>query len=167
MDPKNTVALWALGRLYSEQLPQIALQWLELGLDSPTLRILAGETNPIMSDVGPMFETVLEELEFAVPARDDVVTQFLKGVSCRIVAGTVLPYEGACEIERILYDYEDVADEKFSGIFEFLTLEYEEFVHEIHRKYSEAQRQRIKAELDAKIIEEARKILAANSSINS
>ncbi len=74
MNPKQTVALWALNRIYSEQLPQIALQWLELGLDSPTLRILAGERNPIMSEVGPMFEAVLEELEFVVPTPREAIT---------------------------------------------------------------------------------------------
>ena len=167
MSPKHTIALWALGRIYSGQLPRIALQWLELGLDSPTLRILAGETNPIMSDVGPMFETVLEELNFSVPSSGEAVARLVSEIAQKIVDGSVSPYQGAVDIEQLSYDYAEWEQEDFDGRFEPLTMEYEEFGYEIHREWSEEQRQQIKAELDEKIIEEARKLIVADDLMDS
>ena len=52
MKTEIAAARWSLGYLRSEEIPQIALVWLESGLDSPTMRVLAGEMNPIMSESG-------------------------------------------------------------------------------------------------------------------
>ncbi len=157
--PKTAIALWALGRIPSEQLPIIAYQWLEAGWDSPTLRILAGERNSIMSEVGPMFEAVLEELGFVVPALDNVVAYLARESAQKIVDGTVSPYDGACEIEQLAFEYSEAEDGSIASEFAFLTLEYEEFALEIHIEYSDEDREQIRAELDARIVEEARKLI--------
>ena len=160
MSPKHTVALWALGRIYSEQLPQIALRWLELGLDSLDLRILAGETNPIMSDVGPMFETVLEELEFAVPTFVEAIARLSSETAQKIVDGSVSPFEGACEIESFCVDYDSEFETNFAFIFFNLTDQYREFNdHQRRAYYGEEHCRRVRHELDAKIIAEARKLM--------
>ena len=72
MQPKQmqlAVAKWVLGLLTSEELPKIAMDALQNGLDTPALRQLAGELRPIMADVGPLFKKVLVQLGTNLPSR--------------------------------------------------------------------------------------------------
>ena len=75
METVIAAAYWSLGYLRSEQLPQIASAWMEAGLDSPTMRVLAGESQPIMSEVGPMYAQMLAELNIEVPTQPEAVKQ--------------------------------------------------------------------------------------------
>ena len=160
MNPETAVALWALNRLPSEQLPVVAYQWLEAGLDSPTLRILAGERDPIMSEVGPMFYDVLEELEFAIPTRGEAVALLASEVAQRIVNGTVSPYEGADQIGDLWIQYASIDGVDLSRDIGILAIEYECFLERPGLSFLEKRRcRRARAELDAKIVEEARKLI--------
>ena len=158
--PKTAVALWALGRLYSEQLPVIAYEWLEAGWDSPTLRMLAGERNPIMSEVGPMFDKALEELGFVVPAPSDVPMQLVSEIAQKIVEGTVSPYDGAREIGDLRLEYSEENGVHFSDDIWFLAVEYEDYAEYPNLSFFEKQRrQKIRAELEVAMMEEARKLI--------
>ena len=160
MNPQVIAARWALGRIYSEQLPQIALQWLEDGFDSPTLRILAGETNPIMSEVGPIFERVLEELNIAVPTSAEYVLHLVREVAQNIVEAKITPYDGASRLYDLHSAYADNSDSNFSGAIGYLSIEYEDFSELYTRNYhGEEHCQRVRDELDAKIIAEARQLI--------
>jgi hypothetical protein len=48
-------AYWRLGVLRTERLPEIAVEALESGLDSPSVRILAGERNCSKATGGPLY----------------------------------------------------------------------------------------------------------------
>ena len=98
MNRSLTLTLWALGRLPSEQLPEVATDWLAKGLDSPSLRQLAGVGSPVMSEVGPLFEKVLAELEVAAPNKEEALMFLDRHYAQQIVEGTVSPYEGAQKI---------------------------------------------------------------------
>jgi len=90
--------LWALNRLPSESLVQIAADWLANGLDSPSLRELAGIHLPVMSEVGPLFQQALTELHLAVPPVETARLFLAHHYAQQIIDGTVSPYAGAQKI---------------------------------------------------------------------
>lgn len=59
LTPPEAAAFHRLRQLDSSHLREIALAWLEQGLEASDLAILASERDPIMSDVAPLFERVL------------------------------------------------------------------------------------------------------------
>ncbi len=59
------LALWRLGKIPPERLPTIAVEALENGFDSPSLRKLAGLQAPTTTDIGDLFEAVSTEIGFA------------------------------------------------------------------------------------------------------
>lgn len=95
MNRPLTVALWVLRRLPSEQIPQMATNWLAAGLDSPSLRQLAAVSEPVMSDVGPVFERALTELGIVTPKKQEALMYLARHYAQQIVDGTVSPYDGA------------------------------------------------------------------------
>ena len=94
-------AKWALGRVASEALPRIAVDALEAGLDTPSLRRLAGELHPLLAETGPLFEEVLWELGVAIPDKSRAALFIAKSYSTQITEGSLSPYEGAREIWQI------------------------------------------------------------------
>jgi len=98
MSRSLTLTLWALHRLPSEQLPDVATDWLVSGLDSPSLRELAGLGSPVMSEAAPLFERALSELEIAVPTKHEALMSLARHHARQIVDGTVSPYDGARKI---------------------------------------------------------------------
>ena len=98
MNRPHILTLWALGRLPSEQLPQVATDWLAEGLDSPSLRQLAGAGSPVMSEVGPLFEKVLAELKIATPKKEEALMFLARLYAQQIIEGAVSPYDGARKI---------------------------------------------------------------------
>jgi hypothetical protein len=98
MNRELTLALWTLGRLPSEDLPAIATDWLAEGLDSRSLRELAGVASPVMSDAGPLFERAFCELSIVPPKKETALWFLARHHAQRIVEGVVTPYEGARQI---------------------------------------------------------------------
>src|SRR5262245_20523581 len=66
-------ARYALALLPSWSLPEIATQALTRDRDSSASRALAGLVGPSMSEAGPLFERMLEELHVHLPSREDAV----------------------------------------------------------------------------------------------
>ena len=56
-------------RLPSSELPELAMFALEAGLDTPSLRELAGELHPTWADTGPLFDRVLQDCGIAIRSR--------------------------------------------------------------------------------------------------
>jgi hypothetical protein len=98
MSPILTLALFKLGRLQSEELPQIATSWMVNGVDSPSLRQLAGLASPIMSEAGPLFEKTLAELQTPLPSKNDALMILARNFAQQIVDGTISPHNGAGQI---------------------------------------------------------------------
>jgi hypothetical protein len=92
----DMAAYWRLGRLNSAELVVLARYLLECGVDSPALRELARESQPLVSDVDATFARALTELAVAVPDWDgawDHVERLRDERHARIVAADCLSGE--------------------------------------------------------------------------
>jgi hypothetical protein len=157
MDTKLAAARWSLGYLSSKDLPQIALAWLEAGIDSPTTRALAGDSQPIMSEVGPLFEHVFAEHNIPIPAPAVAALQLSQHIAHEVVVGIKAPHVGASEIAVISRDNQEA---NLPLAFAGLASEYEDFDDAQHAKYYGAARcEEVRQEIEAQIVEEARKLL--------
>jgi hypothetical protein len=87
--------------LQSEELPQLAVMALEAGLDTPSLRLLAGEMHPTWSDSGNLFGGLLRELDITPLPSHLAALELGRYYATQILAGTLTPAEGA---EHIWWD---------------------------------------------------------------
>jgi len=90
-------AAWrlAIGEQATEDLPQIAADALAKGIDSPSLRELAGLPSSEVRDAADLFRSALSELGSVFPDTQDALWKLVRRTAQRIVDGEVLPYEGA------------------------------------------------------------------------
>jgi hypothetical protein len=98
MNQQHMLALWALGRLPSEELPRIAAEWLADGIDTPAIRELAGISSPEMPDVGPLFSKALSSTHLRELTRDEALRTIAQQYAQEIVEGKVTPHEGARKV---------------------------------------------------------------------
>jgi len=117
-------AKWALGLVPSEALPRIAVDALEAGFDTPSLRRLAGELRPLLAETGPLFEEVLGELGVAIPDKSRAALVIAKSYAIQITEGSLSPYEGAREIWQIELAVEGLMTEL--GPFVYWASEWQE-----------------------------------------
>ena len=82
-----------MGRLWPEDVPNVASDALERGLDSPGLRYLAGLQRPTSRDIGNAFDETCSQLGIA-PATIWNATQIARRISDQILNGTLDPVEG-------------------------------------------------------------------------
>lgn len=94
------VAAWrvAAGSLVSEGLPQIATEALVRGLDSPALRVLAGQSPGDVRDSADLFRVALGELGIDLPGPDSAQWLLARRTAGQIVAGRISPARGATEL---------------------------------------------------------------------
>jgi len=98
-------ALWRMHQLPPEEVPRIACDALESGLDSPALRYLAGLERPTSREIGSALDDACSQLGI-LPAPASVVekresdtwiwdaTQIAKHISAQILNGTLDAAEG-------------------------------------------------------------------------
>jgi hypothetical protein len=118
-------ALWRMNQLPPEDVPKLACEALEQGLDSPALRCLAGLQRPTSSEIGKLFDDACSQLGI-VPASASAIaerlndewiwnaTQVAKRISNQILDGTLDPVEGWL---RLPYREEELGP--LSVFFEF------------------------------------------------
>jgi hypothetical protein len=94
------VAAWrmAVGTLASEDLPEIATEALVRGLDSPALRVLAGQARCDVRDSADLFRVALDELGIELPDADHAQWHLARRTAGDIVAGRIRPGRGANEL---------------------------------------------------------------------
>jgi hypothetical protein len=94
------VATWrmAAGSLPSEDLPEIATEALVRGLDSPTLRVLAGQSRDDVRDSAELFRVALDELGIDLRDADSAQWDLAERTAGDIVAGRIGPARGATEL---------------------------------------------------------------------
>ncbi|MFL5407223.1 MAG: hypothetical protein ACJ79O_15390, partial [Myxococcales bacterium] len=92
---RNAQILWTLGFLGPDELPEIATKALVAGLDTPSLRCLAGSDGEDSPTLNKLFEEVLSELGLAGMTRADAARRYAAMVSGQILRGEVSPIEGA------------------------------------------------------------------------
>ncbi len=125
MDLQLVQARWVLGHIPSAEVPRIAGEALEAGFDTPALRQLAGEKNPIMSDVGPVFERAFKELGKEPLARESAGQVIARWWARSILRGDSTPYEGAKAIWSEVCDPLGDGGELF--VFKALASEHEDY----------------------------------------
>jgi hypothetical protein len=84
-----------VGVLRSEELPDFATDALVRGLDSPSLRSLAGQDPADVRDGADLFKRVLDELGMALLPPDDAVWCLVRMTAQAIVDGETSPAAGA------------------------------------------------------------------------
>ncbi|MEV1142093.1 hypothetical protein [Micromonospora sp. NPDC049799] len=84
------------GDLASEELPMIAAQALAEGLDSPSLRELAGLSRGEYREACELLDQVVDELGLpALPDADQAVWEVVVSYARRLVSGALTPVDGA------------------------------------------------------------------------
>jgi len=90
-----------LGLIGPEWLPDIAGKAMEEGADSESLRLLAGFPKPYTDEVTLIFKKALVEIGMSQPSRRDAVLILVSEIAQQIVAGEILPYQGAKKISEL------------------------------------------------------------------
>ena len=114
------LASWemTLGELVLEELPNLGADALVRGLDSPSLRLLAGQTHydsPL--DSRDLFVAALDEMGIEELPEVDAAWRLIRLTAARIVAGTIDPLEGSDYIWRRSLSVEPNGDLRiFAGL---------------------------------------------------
>ncbi len=83
----------------ARSLPAIAITALSEGIDSPSMRVLAGLTgNEDPGDAENLFKEALSEIGMLLPTKRDAMMFLAANISSQIVDGSIDPYDGAKEI---------------------------------------------------------------------
>lgn len=88
----------ALGLLECAELPELATRALMAGLDSRSLRRLAGEPRPSWVDARSLFDDALSDLSVIVPERDQAARILARHYCEQIVSQAIPPDQGAARI---------------------------------------------------------------------
>ena len=101
LSPIMLAARWSTHDLYGEDMPRVAADLLELGIDTPSLRRLAGETGITHSaDVEPLVAAVFRELGVDYPlsgGKAELV--FSRQVAREVIHGRRNAWDAAGQLE--------------------------------------------------------------------
>jgi hypothetical protein len=105
VDPLQLAALrLVIGEQPSEDLPGLATDALVRGLDSPSLRELAGAPSWDVSESQDLFLRALDELGINRPDEQGALWEMVRDVAIQITTGKLEPYAGARWIWWHAYD---------------------------------------------------------------
>ena len=99
----EALAKYVLQEIPAEELPSVGMEALEAGLDSPSLRQLAGAARDNFNENGRLFMAVVKELGISVPSEAEagmVKARWLAGLA---LDGTLPPYDAARQIYYGVY----------------------------------------------------------------
>jgi hypothetical protein len=154
MDLESAAAFWVLQLLPNADLPRIAVDALERGIDSPALRILAGERDPDVGELERLFTKVLQAAKIEMPIRSVAMMKAAKYYAERIVSGDLSVSRGVSAICWDLCTNED-APERLR-VFIGLASEYDDFEY---RGKDDLEAARILSKIETEIVVEARSLL--------
>lgn len=100
---RSLLAQYVIGSLRVEELPRFAAEALVEGLDSPSLRQLAGAGEEDAEECWMLFHRVIRELELEVPSPDAAGLVLARDIAEEVVSGTLSPYVGAKRIWSGIY----------------------------------------------------------------
>jgi hypothetical protein len=98
-DLKTLAAMWYVGAIFAEDVPEIACEALEHGYDGRHLRYLAGLSHPLTRDIAKTVDCALQEMGFPAPiTRHQGALHMAKREAQAIFDGCLKPYDGAVRI---------------------------------------------------------------------
>jgi hypothetical protein len=168
---KKHIADYVLGNVSLSSMPEAAVHALVEGYDSPSLKMLAGEssTNSNPFEIKELFQHALTELGLSTPSVNEAAHTLVCYWVKRIVDGSVSPHEGASHVlndayRRTNYPKEKVIGEAL-GISSLLAITYQ--YSDLQDGFIELEGKSISMSdaliwLDEKMIEESKKYLQEN-----
>lgn len=106
------LAAWnlATGRLVSEDLPQLATDALLRGVDTPSLRMLAGQQPGDVRDSADLFIAVLDEVGIDLPDPECAHWKLVRRTAIEVIARRMSPGRGANELWAAYHHVRDSGD---------------------------------------------------------
>ncbi len=106
-----------MGILPSEDLRRTADEALTRGVYSYSLAELAAVSNPIISDIEPLFLSALKELGIPLPQKEEAVLTVLESLLRSIAEGEAQPHDGLRRVMREVYYGADLYEKsvKYTG----------------------------------------------------
>jgi hypothetical protein len=86
---------FVVGDVHSEDLPEIATQALVRGVDSPSLRELAGTSAADVRKAADLFRAALDELGAPLLSKDDALWRLVRRAARQMLSGDLRPAQGA------------------------------------------------------------------------
>jgi len=136
-DLRSAQMLWTLGLLEPSDLPEVATKSLVAGLDTPSLRILAGSDGEESLTLNKLFEQVLSEGGLSPLTRAEAARRYAAVISGCILRGDVTTIEGARIIGTAA---RRVDDRKFHDLDPFIYCESEYDDPELREHFEPDQR---------------------------
>ncbi len=158
MDLESAASLRVSELIPAADLPRVAVDALEMGFDSPALRILAGELDPDVGERERLFAKALEELRIETPGRPVAMMNAAKYYAARIVSGDLTAVKGARAIWWDLSWNEDAPESL--RVFAGLASEYDDFQY---RAQADPEARRILSDIQEQIVLEANALLVSES----
>lgn len=117
LKPIEAFALYKLENLSSDSIVSLVNDWLREKIYTESLGELCGISNPIMSDVGPLFEQAMKELGLEEPGKLEAANIIVLKTLEQIVRKNIDPVEGASFLYWEVYDKltEEYPDKKYVG----------------------------------------------------
>ena len=103
MNTDTLLAKHVLGLLPVEALPGIALDAIQAGYDSPSLRQLAGASEYDTEEAHRLFGKAIQELGLPIPQAPEGGLTLARDIAREVVSGAIAPYEGAKRIWDQIY----------------------------------------------------------------
>jgi hypothetical protein len=103
LELERLAEMYVFGILPAERLPAAAADALEAGLDSPSLRQLAGADDDDTESIRNLFNKSLNELGVPLPSPSEAALSIARRIAGDIVRGKIDPYEGARQIWGKIY----------------------------------------------------------------
>jgi hypothetical protein len=128
---RQGIISYVLDKAASDQLPAIAVRGLEEGLDTPSLRILAGmKASDYPSEIQHYFQRSIEELNIVLPDKRQAALEYALSIVQETLEGSKDVISGMKEIrydaidsydffsESKHYCYDSIGFEKAYGLFD-------------------------------------------------
>jgi hypothetical protein len=101
MSFEYVIVAYVLGYVPAEELPNAAAEALGVGLDSPSLRQLAGAQGDNSEAIIRLLHRAASELSMTIPSVAEAARMYAKRIARDILAATVSPYEGARHLWQV------------------------------------------------------------------
>lgn len=166
MNFKQQIAKYVTGNMATDQLPEIGMAGLREGLDTPSLRILAGlSKNESSYQIEHYFKLTLEELNISLPHPRQAAIEYALGIVNEILDGKKDVIKGTAEIrhqaidsfnfysESNKYLYDSISFETVYGLFDT----YEELLDAVKPWQTDKTNEQLLVDTKAELLEELAK----------